>query len=174
LIHLSERNHREKVTVKKILTPIVLFAAMMPAALASPSPWDQPTQPLEHPVTMTVYRSPTCSCCGRWVSHLKKHGFTINVVESDSVDSVKQALGVPKSLQTCHTGVVEGYLVEGHVPAGEIKKMLLTKPKGAGLVVPGMPDGSPGMEKGKTRGCFTVYLFDKQGYGTPFSEYSGK
>lgn len=97
---------------------------------------------------MTVYKSASCGCCGAWVDHVKANGFTVKVVDTEDLSSVKREMGIPGKLQSCHTVVVGTYIVEGHVPAEDVKKLLATKPKVRGLAVPGMPIGSPGMEQG--------------------------
>jgi hypothetical protein len=100
--------------------------------------------------SITVYKSPTCGCCTKWVDHLRKHGFKVTTHDTDDMASVKKSLGVPDSLGSCHTAVVGKYLIEGHVPATDIRALLKKKPKVSGLAVPGMPSGSPGMENGRT------------------------
>ena len=97
---------------------------------------------------MTVYKSASCGCCTAWVDHVKANGFTVKVVNTEDLASVKREMGIPAKLQSCHTVVVGAYVLEGHVPAADVKKMLVTKPKVRGLAVPGMPIGSPGMEQG--------------------------
>lgn len=97
---------------------------------------------------MTVYKSASCGCCGAWVDHARKNGFTVKVVDTEDLAGVKREMGIPARLQSCHTVVVGAYLVEGHVPAGDVKQLLATKPRVRGLAVPGMPVGSPGMEQG--------------------------
>lgn len=111
---------------------------------------------------VTVYKSPTCGCCNKWVDHMKAAGFEVRSVDMDDVTEVKQASGVPMRLRTCHTALVDGYVVEGHVPPDLVKKLLAEKPKAAGLAVPGMPIGSPGME-GTPVQAYEVLLFDKSG-----------
>lgn len=112
---------------------------------------------------MTVYKSPTCGCCGLWVDHMKAAGFQVRVVDMDDVTEVKQASGVPMRLRTCHTAVVGDYVVEGHVPADVVQKLLRERPAAAGVAVPGMPIGSPGMEQGPRKDPYDVLLFDKAG-----------
>jgi hypothetical protein len=151
---------------------ILLLAA--PLALpvtAAESVWDQGVPVLDKPVEMTVYRSPTCGCCGKWLEHMKKHGFVVRDVKSEEMDKIKQDLGVPKNLQSCHTAVVNGYVVEGHVPAGDVLELLRTHPEGKGLSAPGMPMGSPGMEMGGRKDPFAVLLFDKNGNARTFHEH---
>ncbi len=103
---------------------------------------------------------------------MKKQGFVVNEIQSEDMDSVKQQWGIPKALQSCHTAIVNGYVVEGHVPAGDVKKLLATKPKAAGLAAPGMPAASPGMEMGGIKPNFSVLIFDKQGNANTFHEYT--
>lgn len=111
---------------------------------------------------VTVYKSPTCGCCDKWVDHLKEHGFEVKGVNSNQVAKIKKDLKVPNALFSCHTAVVDGYVVEGHVPADLIKKMLKEKPKIIGISVPDMPIGSPGME-GMFSQKYDVLTFDKDG-----------
>ena len=94
---------------------------------------------------VTVHKDPTCGCCGGWVAHLELHGFETETVETTAINRVRAKLGVPFDLAACHTAEVDGYLVEGHVPASAIQRLLTERPKAQGLAVPGMPSGSPGM-----------------------------
>lgn len=95
---------------------------------------------------VTVYKSPTCSCCKKWVSHLRDNGFDVVAKDVGNVNRIKSQLGIEPKLASCHTAIVDGYLVEGHVPAADIMRMLKQKPDIKGLTAPGMPMGSPGME----------------------------
>ena len=95
-----------------------------------------------------VYKNPSCGCCTAWVEHLKTAGFAVDVTETDDTAAVRKRHGMPERLAGCHTGVVEGYVLEGHVPAADVKRLLAAKPQAVGLAVPGMPVGSPGMEYG--------------------------
>lgn len=98
------------------------------------------------PVEVTVYKSPTCGCCSKWVDHLTANGFKVTAHDTSDMMAVRKKLGVPDAMTSCHTAVVNGYLIEGHVPAADIQRLLRDKPKVAGLAVPGMVTGSPGME----------------------------
>lgn len=111
---------------------------------------------------ITVYKSPTCGCCKLWIDHLKQNGFKIKAHDTEDVVTHKQRLGLPPELASCHTAVVNGYVIEGHVPAADIKRLLKERPKIAGLAVPGMPMGSPGME-GPVKEAYEVKTFDKNG-----------
>lgn len=95
---------------------------------------------------VTVTKDPDCGCCRGWVAHIEAAGFPVRVVESADVDSLKQRLGVPPELSSCHTAEVGGYVVEGHVPAAALRRLLAERPPVTGLAVPGMPAGSPGMD----------------------------
>lgn len=119
---------------------------------------------------ITVYKSPTCKCCTGWVEHLRKHGFTVIVKETADMDAIKADLGVPRDLTSCHTAIVGKYVVEGHVPAKDIDLLLKKKPKIAGIAVPGMPAGSPGMEVGRTE-KYDVVTFAPGGKRSIFSRH---
>jgi hypothetical protein len=112
---------------------------------------------------MTVYRSPTCGCCKEWVTHVSKNGFAPKVIELDDLTKIKRDAGVPASLESCHTALVGGYVVEGHVPADVVQKMLTDKPKIVGLAVAGMVVGSPGMEQGNRKVPYVVTSWMKDG-----------
>ncbi|NJA05729.1 DUF411 domain-containing protein [Methylococcaceae bacterium WWC4] len=120
---------------------------------------------------MTVYRSPTCGCCGKWLEHAEKSGFKIKDVISSDMDQIKARYGVPEKLASCHTVVVDGYVIEGHVPSADVQKLLQTKPKVAGLAAPGMPMGSPGMEMGGRQDEYQVLSFDKDGRAEVYAEH---
>ncbi|CAI8909596.1 DUF411 domain-containing protein [Methylocaldum szegediense] len=138
---------------------------------AEESIWDKGAPLLENPVEMTVYRSPTCGCCGKWLEHMKKHGFVVRDIKSNDMDRIKKELGVPDKLQSCHTALVNGYVIEGHVPAADVQKLIQTKPEVSGLTVPAMPVGTPGMEMGGKKDPFAVLIFDKSGKVDTFQEY---
>lgn len=108
--------------------------------------------------SMMVYKSPTCGCCNGWIEHLQAAGFEIRSENVSDMIAVKNRLGVPQSMWSCHTGVVGEYFVEGHVPAEDITRLLEDTPDGLGLAVPGMPVGSPGMEMGNRQDPYTVWL----------------
>lgn len=111
---------------------------------------------------ITVYKSPLCGCCGKWVSYLRARGHRLMVHDRENLEPVKKSLGVPRSLRSCHTAVVEGYVIEGHVPAEDIARLLIERPKAKGIAVPGMPMGSPGME-GPRPEPYRVLLFGADG-----------
>ena len=96
--------------------------------------------------TMEVFKSPYCGCCTEWVEHLRQNGFSVTTRDVDDVPAARKKLGMPERLGSCHTARIGNYVVEGHVPAADIQRLLKEKPKALGLAVPGMPQGSPGME----------------------------
>lgn len=122
---------------------------------------------------VVVMKDPTCGCCSGWADHLKQAGFPVEIVETSDINRVKTRLGVPRALASCHTGEVGGYVIEGHVPAASIKRLLAEKPQANGLAVPGMPVGSPGMEvEGMEPDIYKVILFGPSGQRT-FARYRG-
>jgi hypothetical protein len=125
-----------------------------------------------HPAKLTVFKSPTCGCCTKWVDHVKAAGFTVEVHDEEEMDPVKDRLGVPPDLRSCHTGQLEGYLIEGHVPAEDMKRLLTARPKVAGLAVPGMPKSTPGMAvPGEPAEPYTVVSFQKDGSTQLFARH---
>jgi hypothetical protein len=108
---------------------------------------------------LEVYASPWCGCCGAWIEHMQAAGFAVQVNEQDDLAPIKEMLGIAPELQSCHTAVVDGYVVEGHVPAREVRRLLEERPAAVGLAVPGMPIGSPGMEQGSAREPYDVVVF---------------
>jgi hypothetical protein len=118
---------------------------------------------------VVVYKTPTCGCCTAWEDHLREHGFTVTSVVQNDLTMAKQVHGVPPALQSCHTGVVEGYAIEGHVPADVIRRLLRERPEVRGIAVPGMPTGSPGMEHPSGRkDPYEIYTFDENGPSAVF------
>lgn len=120
-----------------------------------------------------VHRDPLCGCCGAWVEHLVEAGFPVEVIETSGLNRVRARLGIPGHLASCHTAEIDGYLIEGHVPAGAIKRLLAERPRASGLSVPGMPIGSPGMEvPGMADDTYDVVLFGPNGESA-FARYRG-
>jgi hypothetical protein len=112
-----------------------------------------------HSQEITVYKTPSCGCCTKWVDHLAENGFEVTVQSLDDLSPVKSRLGVPRELQSCHTAEIDGYVIEGHVPAADIERLLEERPDATGIAVPGMPVGSPGMEYGARKDPYDVILF---------------
>lgn len=142
-------------------TPI--FPALL-LALAAQSAW------AAAPV-VDVYKSPTCGCCVKWVDHLKANGFQVRSHDTDDVVQHKYRLGVPPGLGSCHTAQVAGYVIEGHVPAREIKRLLKERPRARGLAVPAMPIGSPGMEQGSHKDIYEVLFINPDGSTRTYARY---
>ncbi|MGQ0579400.1 MAG: DUF411 domain-containing protein [Betaproteobacteria bacterium] len=113
---------------------------------------------------ITVYKSPSCGCCVKWVEYLQKEGFEVKVINRDDLTSIKQREGVPAAMSSCHTALVDGYVIEGHVPAQAIRKLLKERPDTRGLAVPGMPSNSPGM--GEMDGKLKTFTLEGKLYST--------
>ena len=126
----------------------------------------------QKPVTVEVFKTSTCGCCALWVEHLEDQGFTTRVTDVDDLSAIKKKHGVPSRAASCHTAVVGGYVLEGHVPAAEVQRLLKERPAVAGLAVPGMPLGSPGMDFGNTKQPYDVLAFDKAGQLKVFASYN--
>jgi hypothetical protein len=120
-----------------------LHSLLLIAALGSTHVWAQSSAAVE------VFKSPYCGCCGKWVEHLRQNGFQVNTHDVEDVTAARKKMGMPDRLGSCHTAKIGGYVVEGHVPAADIQRLLKEKPRALGLAVPSMPPGSPGMESAK-------------------------
>lgn len=139
-------------------------AALLLAGAATLTAW----RAAPPPPAMKVVKSPTCGCCEKWVDYMKKEGFAVTVEDKAEFTALKRANGVTAELQSCHTAFVGGYVIEGHVPADLVKKLLAEKPAGVkGLSAPGMPPSSPGMDMGHEK--YTIYSFDAQGHSKPYA-----
>jgi hypothetical protein len=155
---------------KDFVRTIALTVAFASLALTTAAVRSSPSDaPAKMPV-ITVYKDPSCGCCKNWIAHLIKHGYHVDAKDSPNMAEIKRTLGVPTGLTACHTAMVNGYLIEGHVPAADIDRLLAQKPKITGLAVPGMPAGSPGME-GATAQRYQVLTFDKSGKTTVFANH---
>jgi hypothetical protein len=125
------------------------------------------------PIDIVVYRSPTCGCCGKWLEHLQENNFNVKEIRTGEVQAIRDKYGVSQEMASCHTAIVDGYVVEGHVPANDIKILLKTKPKVVGISVPGMPIGTPGMEMGDEKEAYDVMNFDREKHYQIFNSYKG-
>ena len=123
-------------------------------------------------VQVDVYKSPYCGCCGDWVDHVKASGIKTVVHEMEDVTPMARKLGVPDKLRSCHTAEIDGYFVEGHVPASDIRKLLRERPTARGVAVPGMPLGSPGMEAGGQKTAFNTLIVDRNGAAKIFTRHN--
>jgi len=126
------------------------------------------------PLSIEVWKSPTCGCCGKWVEHLEANGFAVKAKNTSPamLDRIKRQAGIEETLASCHTGLIDGYAIEGHVPAADIKRLLEERPDAIGLTVPNMPIGSPGMEQpgGETE-PYDVLLVKKDGNAEVFARH---
>jgi len=112
---------------------------------------------------IVVYKNPECGCCKKWINYLKDHGYIVTSIDTRNVYAEKERLGVPEKLAACHTAVIDGYVVEGHVTTRDIERLLLFRPDVKGIAVPGMPVGTPGMERGDSREPYKVMSFYDRG-----------
>lgn len=122
---------------------------------------------------LQVYKSPTCGCCAKWVEHVNAAGYTTSVTNLPDVSAIKTKHGVPAQLSSCHTSLVDGYVIEGHVPAEDIRRLLRERPAVVGLAAPGMPAGSPGMDVPNSP-AYQVLSFDKDGRTKVFATHPAR
>lgn len=137
--------------------------AVIPAAACS-----RPAKATE----VNVYKSPYCGCCGAWVDNLRLSGLSVVVHDMDDVTPIASKAGVPDGARSCHTALVDGYFLEGHVPASDIRKLLRERPKARGIAVPGMPTGSPGMEQGDRKDAYATLIVDRSGVTRVFARHN--
>jgi len=145
--------------MKSVVRIALVLSLLVPAALAAP------TLP-----AVTVYKSPSCGCCGKWVEHMKANGFPVTTIDTENVAAHKARLGVPLAMGSRHTAEVGGYLVEGHVPAADVKRLLAEKPRARGLVSPGMPASAPGMDDAR-KIPYEILLVGKDGKTSTYARH---
>ena len=143
----------------KIRTTLLAAMLAMPALAMAATP------------IINVYKSATCGCCEAWVKHLRDNGFKVEAHNVANPSDTREKMGMPDRMGSCHTAVVDGYAIEGHVPAADIKRLLASKPKATGLAAPGMPLGSPGME-GPRKDAYDVYLVLPDGSSRVYQHYN--
>jgi len=149
---------------RRVLLGVVALGAGSGAVAAKP-------QPLE----IQVWKDPNCGCCKSWIEHLEKNGFSATVFDTGN-NAARARLGLPQKFASCHTGLIQGYVIEGHVPAADIRRLIKEKPDAIGVSVPGMPIGTPGMDGadyGGQRDAYQVLLIQKNGSSRVFNSYSG-
>ena len=144
-------------------TMIGIALAAIPAVACS-----RPTKAAE----VNIYKSPYFDCCGSWVDNLRVGGLNVVVHEMEDVTPIARKAGVPDDARSCHTAIVDGYFVEGHVPASDIRKLLRERPKARGIAVPGMPIGSPGMEQGNRKDAYATLIVDRSGAVRVFASHN--
>jgi hypothetical protein len=151
--------------MRPIVTALLFGVFLSTVAVAVPV--QRPAAPI-----VEVFKSPTCGCCSKWVEHMRSSGFDVRSTNVSDLSSVKKTHRVPDKLLSCHTATVNGYVIEGHVPAGDVQRLLKERPAVAGIAVPDMPAGSPGMEvEGMKAQPFNVLSFDKQGMTKIFARH---
>jgi len=143
-----------------IIVVVAVFAGVTATSLIQPA----------GAVEITVYKSPSCGCCSSWVDHMRANGYSMKTVEIDDLEKIKKMAGVPDHLQSCHTAFVGEYVLEGHVPAADVARLLAEGPVAIGLAVGGMPSGAPGMEDGDVE-PFDVTLFRAIGPDSVYRKY---
>ena len=162
---MREMNSTSRSTRRVFLLGVLaLGAASMPALAATQA------------IAMRVWKDPNCGCCKDWIAHMEKNGFSASVADEGN-NAARARLGVAQKFASCHTALVQGYVIEGHVPVADIQRLLKEKPKALGLAVPGMPIGSPGMDGpayGGRQDAYQVLLIQKDGSAQVFTSYAGK
>lgn len=157
----------------RLLIALSLICAFSITALAQ----DQKTtsQPSNKPI-LEVYESPSCGCCGLWSEYMAQHGFEVKEIKTNDLLKIKQKYNIKEEFMSCHTAIVNGYIIEGHVPHEQVQRLLKENPKDViGITVPGMPQGSPGMEQNRPDDTYKVMLLSKEnGLAIPYAVYKGK
>jgi hypothetical protein len=148
-------------TMRMLLLLSLMIFGVAPASAADTVP------------SIEVWKSATCKCCGAWVKHLEANGFTVkvNAAEPSTLVALKRQAGIGDKLASCHTAMIDGYVIEGHVPGTDIKRLVAERPEAIGLAVPGMPLGSPGMEQGAEFEPYDVLLIKKDGSTETFASH---
>ncbi|MDJ1181666.1 DUF411 domain-containing protein [Roseofilum casamattae] len=172
--------HRKKIAIAGISLAVILTATYGLTNRNAPDPVAAEIAPVsvatvsDSQLKMTIYRTPTCGCCEGWMQHMEEQNFEVSdrILSNDEIDSIREQHNLPKSLSSCHTAVINGYLVEGHVPAADVKQLIAQKPDIAGIAVPGMPIGTPGMEIGDRKESFEVLGFTSEGKISTFNSYT--
>ncbi len=154
------------------LSVLILIALFLSSAIyAVESDWNQSYTQYSGDLNIKVYHNVSCNCCRRWMNYLKTNNFNVSDMPTSNLSYVNEQLSLPPKLKSSHTAIIEGYIIEGHVPAEDIKRLLTEKPDIRGLAVPRMPDGAPGAEKGDFKQNFVVFQFDKKGEYSVFTSY---
>ena len=154
--------------------PVLFLVCVFSQTAGAASIWDKPIEDSVNNVSAKVYRSATCGCCKKWIQHIKQHNISVedNVLEQSALQQLKRQYGIAPELQSCHTAVIGSQVVEGHVPAADIMRMVKNKSAIVGLSVPQMVTGSPGMDMGGRNDPFSVISFDQSGKTEVFNRYS--
>ena len=160
--------------MEKLLTScLTLMVMSFTTQLQAGDPtWDIARESYTGTKSITVYRDPDCGCCSKWIAHLKKHEFDVTDIKTGEIAKIKDEYNVPYGLASCHTAIIDGYVIEGHVPADDIKRLLHSRPDIRGLSVPQMQVGTPGMEMVDRKDPFRVISFTDDGDAGIFQEYT--
>jgi hypothetical protein len=151
---------------------VVRIVGLVAVGLGGNRVWAQGPVAVMKPSPITVYKSSSCGCCAKWVDHIRANGFGPVVHDHEDMETLKNELGVPKGVRSCHTALADGYLIEGHVPASDIKRLLAERPKTAGLAVPEMPPLTPGMAPPDVKPRdFDVLAFQSDGATRVFARH---
>ena len=162
-----------RIALRALFQPLIIAvcAALVFAFLPADTAIATSVEQSALPASLTIYRSPTCGCCKDWVAHMKSAGFQINDNVTSEMKTVRQTYGVPEAISSCHTALIDGYVVEGHVPAMDVQRLLAERPDVVGLTAPGMPVGSPGMEMDNRSDPYVVYAFSSDAIAA-FAEHN--
>jgi hypothetical protein len=168
-----EKNHEKIICFGMLLlTGLTLAACDAPTGTSETIAPKAATGVAKTGPEVVMYKSPSCNCCTDWAEHLRKEGFTVVVHEREDMDAIKAKYDVPEKLASCHTAIVDGYVIEGHVPAADVARLLKEKPQVAGLTAPGMPMKSPGMQDSRLQPKnYNVLAFDKNEKSHVFTRY---
>ena len=151
---------------------VIRISGLVAAGVACGRPGASVARSADKPTPITIYKSSTCECCAKWVDHVRSNGLEPTVHDEENMDAIKARLKVPVGVRSCHTALVGNYLIEGHVPAADIQRLIKDQPKVSGLAVPGMPSGTPGMvPPGARVSGFEVLAFQLDGTTKPYSRY---
>lgn len=159
------------INIRTLPIASALFSLAFLAGCTDGSATDPGSPSDENENEMVVYHDPNCGCCSKWIEHMEKNGFQVESRLETNMNHVKHEHGVPRDLPSCHTAIVDDYVIEGHVPASDVRRLLEENPDAKGLSVPGMPLGSPGMEQGNRRQAYDVVLFKEHGQHEVFNHY---
>ncbi|NOT10326.1 MAG: DUF411 domain-containing protein [Methylococcaceae bacterium] len=151
----------------------VVCLLLINACVRTESAFSTPRSVAGKPIDIVVYRSPTCGCCRKWMEHLEENNFNVKEIRTSETQAIKDKYDVTQDMASCHTAIVDGYVVEGHVPANDILFLLKSRPKVVGITVPAMPIGTPGMEMGDEKDAYDVMSFDREKHYRIFKSYKG-
>ncbi len=154
----------------KLFITLLLFSAFSQTTFAD-NDWAHSRIDYQGPLSIKVFHNLRCNCCHRWMNYLKQHQFIVTSVPTSNLAAVNDKLQLPKPMKSSHTALIKGYIIEGHVPVDDIKRLLIEKPAILGLAVPHMPNGAPGAERGPLKQNFIVYQFTRQGQYRAFTRY---